>query len=223
MPDFTNLQTALSKVTPSAVNSNSYTPSNSLQACPTTDVNWDAVESPLPPTPNSDLCGCMQQSLSCVVKDTVSQDDYEDLFNYICGHDASACAGINRNLTKQDTSYGVYGMCNASAQLNWAINEYASSHSSNTGACDFSGSATSVSAVATPGGACPSLLSEAASGTGSAPTDATAVGTGSGSGSATSSGAASGMVTVPSFNFGLLNLGIYFTLAVLSGAAMILL
>ena len=223
MPDFSNLQTALAKVTPSAVNSNSYTPTNTaLEACPTTDANWDAVASPLPPIPNQDLCSCMQQTLSCVVKDTVSSDDYGDLFSYICAHDGSACAGISTNYTMNPSKpgYGSYGMCNATEQLNWAINQYASSQSSNTDACDFSGSATSQSATATPAGSCGALLSQAGSaGTGTVTSSPTS----GGGSSSTSKAAASGMVTTPNFNFGLLNLGIYFACAALSGAAMILL
>ncbi|KAI9666335.1 MAG: 1,3-beta-glucanosyltransferase gas1 [Bathelium mastoideum] len=220
MPDFTNLETALAKVTPSSVNSNSYNPTNTaLQACPTVDSNWDAVASPLPPVPNSELCGCMQQTLSCVVKSSVNVDDYQDLFNYICGHDASACDGINTNLTSTDNSFGAYGMCNATQQLNFAINQYAQSQKSNTDACDFSGSATSQQATATPSG-CGTLLQQAGTaGTGTV----TSAPTGGSGGSSTSKAAASGMVTVPSFDFGLLNLGIYFACAMFSGAAMILL
>ncbi|KAF2239419.1 carbohydrate-binding module family 43 protein [Viridothelium virens] len=223
MPDFTNLQTALAKVSPSSVESNSYNPTNTaLQACPTLDSNWDAPASPLPPVPNEDLCSCMQQSLSCVIKSSVSTDDYQDLFSYICGQDKNACAGINTNgtLNPDKPSYGAYAMCNSTQQLNWAINQYASSQKSNSNACDFSGSASSQQAVATPSGSCSALLQQAASGTGTVTSSPTS---GGGSSSSTSSGAASAMVNVPNFNFGLLNLSIYIAFAAISGAAMILL
>ena len=163
----------------------------------------------------------MDQTLSCVVKPDVDTDDYEDLFNYVCGHDGSACDGINRNYTS-NAPYGAYGMCNSTQQLNWVLNQYAGSQKSNTDACDFSGSATSQQAAATPSG-CAGLLQQAGSaGTGSVTSSPTSGG-GSGAAATTSKGAASAMVSAPSFNFGLINLGVYFTCAILSGAAMILL
>ncbi|KAI9692791.1 MAG: 1,3-beta-glucanosyltransferase gas1 [Bogoriella megaspora] len=224
MPDFSNLQSQLAKATPSSVSMNAYNPSNSLQACPTTDDNWLAAVSPLPPSPNQELCGCMQSSLSCVVNSDVSQDDYADLFSYICAQDKGACAGINTNTSQYDGKFGSYGMCNATERLNFALNQYAAAQSNNPSACDFSGSATQQQAQQTPSGGCGALLSQAGSaGTGTVTSSPTSGGGGGGSAAATSSGAASGMVTVPRLDVGLLQLGVYVAFAAFSGAAMIML
>jgi 1,3-beta-glucanosyltransferase GAS1 len=219
MPDFKNLASQLSKYNPTPVNADSYNPTNTaLQACPPTNSDWEAVASPLPPSPNQELCSCMYSSLSCVPKTDVDPKDYGDLFSYICGHDKGACAGINRNFTMGD--YGAYGMCNSTEQLGWAMNQYASGQSGNGNGCDFSGSATSQQAAATPAGGCSALLQQA--GTGGTGT-VTSSPTSGGGAAATSSGAGNAMLRIPSFDFGLLQMGIYVACAGISGAAMILL
>ena len=125
-------------------------------------------------------------------------------------------------------------MCNTTEQLAYVINAYVNAQTGTikASACDFSGSATS-KATAKATGACSSLLSQAgtagtgvvtssptATGAGAAASEAT--GSSSSSSTATSSAAAAGL-SIPSVDFGLLNLGIYVFGATLSGAAMILL
>ena len=224
-------------ISPSGVNSNSYTPSHTAaQSCPTVGSDWEAATA-LPPTPNSDLCNCMYDALACVPSNQVSEDDIGTFFGLVCGLGNNVCAGIATNGTSGD--YGAYGMCNSTQQLGWALDQYylqQQASGNGASACDFSGSA-STKAVVTPTGTCASLIQQAGSaGTGivtSAPTGTgSSGGSGSGSGSGSSgSGSSSsgssfgvaGLSTMPSLNLGVLQIGVYLVCAFGAGAGMILL
>lgn len=240
LSDFTALSSQLAKATPSLTSMNDYNPSNTAaQQCPTVGSDWQAA-SALPPVPNSELCGCMAKALTCTVDKSVSDDDIGDLFSTVCGLSKDACAGIT-NDPKQGT-YGAYGMCNPREKLGWALNAYYEEQSSKgnaASACDFKGSATTQSAVK-PTGNCSALVKQAgAQGTGTVTAVPTAIGSGSsasgsggnsgssGSGSSSSSGtgspSGSAGIVVPSVGLGALQMGLYLAVAILSGAAMILL
>jgi hypothetical protein len=119
LTDYNNLKTQLASVTPTGVNSASFTPTNTaLQSCPATGTDWQASPT-LPPTPNEELCSCMVESLGCVAKSSVAETDYADLFSYVCGGKAD-CTGINGNATTGE--YGAYSMCNSTQRLSWAFN-----------------------------------------------------------------------------------------------------
>ncbi|KAF9701654.1 hypothetical protein EKO04_000721 [Ascochyta lentis] len=217
--DFDNLSKEIAKATPSGVKMADYKPSNTAAAsCPkVTAGTWEAESSPLPPTANAQLCSCMMDTLSCVVADKTDEDDFGDMFGFVCGlKDGQYCAGINRNITSG--AYGSYGMCSAKEQLSFAVNAYAKAVS---GGCSFKGKATTKSATASPtASGCSNLLKEVgAAGTGSVTSAPQASGSASGSGS-NSTGAASGLM-VPSLNSGAM--GLYLLGAVASGMAMILL
>jgi len=220
--DFDNLSKQIAKATPVGVKMNAYNPTNTAAAsCPkTTAGKWEAVSDPLPPAANAQLCSCMMDTLSCVVADKTSEDDFGDMFGFICGlKGGEYCAGINKNATSS-RSYGAYGMCSNKEQLSFAANAYAKAVS---GGCNFKGKATTKAAVATPtASGCSSLLKAAgASGTGVVSGGAT----GSSSGSASSgnkTGAASAL-SAPVFNAGAISLGMYVVGAAVSGMAMILL
>ncbi|KAH7393835.1 Glucanosyltransferase-domain-containing protein [Phaeosphaeria sp. MPI-PUGE-AT-0046c] len=219
--DFDNLSKEIAKATPSGVKMDSYNPSNTAAAaCPkVTAGKWEAVSDPLPPSANSPLCACMEQTLSCVVADKVDEKDYGDMFGFICGENKGGyCTGINKNATAGP--YGAYGMCSSKQQLSFAVNAYAKNV---TGGCGFKGKATSKAAVASPtGSGCATMLSAAgAQGTG-------VVGGGAQGGSSASgapkgsAGAAAGL-TAPHFSVAGLGLGFYVIGAMASGMAMVLL
>ena len=216
----------IAKVTVTGTQMSAYTPSNSAAACPSSASDWNAVATPLPPTPNKELCSCMYQSLGCVVTSGTSTNDYTDLFSTVCGY-GKACDGIAANGTTG--TYGAYGMCNSTEQLAYAFNAYYVAQSSSASACAFSGAA-ATKAPQTAGGSCSSLLAEAGTaGTGTVTSQPTGTGAGSGSGSAsgTSKSSASGskaagnMNTVPGAETGLLPMAIIVVLAAVSGMGMI--
>lgn len=164
-----------------------YTPSNSAPACPTTGASWAAAATPLPRTPDSALCQCMYDSLSCVVKSSVAASQYGTLFGSVCGLDNQACVGISTNLSIT-SNYGAYSMCNATQQLAYAMNQYYMDNNANPSACDFGGSA-STKAATSPSGVCSTQIQ--AVGTGGTGSASVTPGAGA-TGASGNSGAASG-------------------------------
>ncbi|GMG06833.1 unnamed protein product [Aspergillus oryzae] len=218
LADFTSYSKHIASATPSGVNKASYTPTNTaLQSCPAVNSDWRATQTPLPPTPNENLCECMSDAAACVVKDSVSSDDYADLFSLICGY--TTCSGVSSNATTG--SYGAYGMCSPKQQLNFLLNKYYTEQNSASSACSFGGSAT-VTSTTKATGTCASLMSQAGTaGTGTVTSQPTGT-SGSSASSSTSSGLApttgSTMVVV-----GSVQLGAYIVTAVCAALFMIML
>ena len=229
LADFSSLSMQIAKVTPTGVNSASYNPTNSPQACPTQNSTWEAVTN-LPPTPNDSICGCMVSNLTCVAKSTLSSDSIQTQFNYICDPaQGKNCLGVTANASTG--VYGAYSMCNATERLSYAFNQYylnqTSTNTKNTSPCDFSGTAQKVSPKL--GSGCGSVLSQAgASGTGAitnAPSATGGTGSGSGSSSGSSSSSskgAAGVVGVPAIDFGMIKLAAYVITAMLVGAGFVM-
>ncbi|KAL4866489.1 hypothetical protein BDV12DRAFT_199090 [Aspergillus spectabilis] len=195
LPDYTYYSSRINAVSPSGTNKASYTPTNTaLQTCPpVSSGSWLAKSSPLPPTPNIDLCACMDATNACVVSPSLSTSDYSDLFSIVCG--LTDCTGVTANGTTG--SYGAYGMCEPKEQLNWALNRYYSEQGV-ASACDFSGSATTTATTAATG-SCSSMMSQAG-------TDGTGTVTGTATGEAASATGTSraGRVVVGGFVGGVL-------------------
>lgn len=233
LDDFNSLSSQIAKVSPTGVNSNDYTPTNTqAAACPTVGTDWQA-SSNLPPTPNQELCECMFDALTCR-PNNVDTDDVGKLFGVVCGLADGVCDGITANGTTGE--YGAYAMCNPNQQLGWALNTYYEKQAAagnGASACDFSGSATSASPTS-PSGSCATLISQAGNaGTGtvtSQPSGTAGSGSGSGSGSSASGSSGSSSSSnagMPGYStpshIGLLQVVVYLTIAFVSGAGMILL
>ena len=211
----------MASVSPTGVAAGSYAPTNTAaRTCPTEASGVWAASSSLPPTPNQQLCGCMVANLTCVAKGGIAQTDFQDLFDAACTGTV-ACDGIAKNGTTG--KYGAYSMCAAAEQLSWAFNNYFVATGQAGTSCDFDGHGQRQ--TASQPSQCGALLGQAgAAGTGVVTSVPTGTGTvsGGGSGGSSSSGVA-GAITIPAFDFGLVKLGMYVGVAVMTGMGMILL
>ncbi|OQE20468.1 hypothetical protein PENSTE_c013G03480 [Penicillium steckii] len=228
--DFDNLSSQMKKVSATGVNSADYKVSTTVgRSCPTVDSNWMAA-SKLPPSPNSDLCECMYDSLECVPADDISNKDIKNTYNYLYGlkqkGKVDAVSGVYSNAT--EGTYGAYSMCNAKQRLAWAMNRYAKK-AGGSDACDFDGKGKSRSAKSATGSCSSQMSAIGDAGTktinaGLAASSGAANGSGGGSGSsATSSGVAVGMNQPQAVSVGAWQLGAYTVAAVASGIFMIML
>ncbi|KAI9822888.1 MAG: 1,3-beta-glucanosyltransferase gas1 [Thelocarpon impressellum] len=220
LPDFTALSSQIANVTPSAVKSASYRPTNTeARACPTVGSAWNASTS-LPPSPNKELCTCMVANVTCRVNPGVSSQKVAALFDQVCGLDRAACDGIEAD--GSTGKYGALSMCNATEQLSWAFNSYYLRQGQNPQACDFGGNA-SRQATTTPAGRCPDLLSQVGTaGTGTVTSAPTGTG-GSATPSKRPNAAAHSTVTGTTFAVLTGSWNGYTLMALLAGAACIFL
>ncbi|OBT76773.1 hypothetical protein VF21_04495 [Pseudogymnoascus sp. 05NY08] len=185
LKDYDNFSTKIHAVSPSSVNSASYTPTNTAgEACPTVNDQWKVAATGLPPTPNAAVCSCMTSALKCVAKPNLPLADLAKLFNSVCGLSASACSGFVADTA--NGAYGAYLGCSEHDKLSNAFNAYYLEQNSAAGACDFGGSATVV-ANPTPASSCGSII---ASATSAAPTGSATGGSGSGTKTSTNKSAA---------------------------------
>ena len=159
----------------------------------------------------------MIDSLTCVLNNSTSTDDYGKLFSQLFGYGATD--GIAANGTSG--VYGSYSMCTSSQRLSFAFNAYYESQNSDSSACDFGGAATT-KASQSPTGTCSALLNQAGSG-GTGTVTSSPSGISGGSSSSTSSGAARPLGAPNAVFVGTWQIAVYMTIAMLSGAGMILL
>jgi hypothetical protein len=221
MQDFTSYSNEIATANPTGTNKASYTPTNTaLQSCPTVGSGWMAKASPLPPTPDSSLCGCVYDASGCVVSGDVNSSKYGTLLGVVCGY--TDCSGLASNGTTGN--YGAYSMCGIEDQLAFALNKYYTEQSKDTSACSFSGSATT-KATTKATGTCSAQMKEAGTaGTGTVTTEATATaGSSSSSSTSTASTGAAPKSVHSSVTFGSFQIAAYTALAAFSGLGMIFL
>lgn len=156
LANYNNYKTQIAKISPTSAASSAIASASAdaTLSCPAEGVNWKA-NTALPPTPNDSLCSCMESANSCVISDDVDEDNYQDLFSYLCG--VVSCAGIHANGTTGE--YGAYSFCSSKQQLSFLMNLYYKKQGSSSSACDFKGSASLV--TASTASACSSALSAA--------------------------------------------------------------
>ena len=220
MKDYDTLKTRLASVQPSSTSMDDYKPTNSPAACPELGEFWKVKGETLPPTPDSTLCDCMFNSISCAPASDLSTKDFGAIFSYICGAAPDVCAGINGNTT--NGVYGAYSMCNAKQKLGYVLDAYYSSQNQASTACDFDGKAVVQQGKAA--SSCTDSLASASSANAVAATATGADGTSSGSDSAeTSKNAASPVPMRNAFVWGDLAVGLYAVVAMGVGASMVLL
>lgn len=187
LDDFKYYSSEINKISPSYAKASS-ADSTSTLACPTSAATWKA-SSDLPPTPDKDTCDCMASSLSCVVADNVEEEDYGDLYGYICSK--IDCSDISADGEKG--KYGSFSFCSDKDKLSYVLNSYYESNGKDKSACSFSGSG-SLNSAASTASSCSSKLAQAtksggsSSGSGSSDSsDSSASGSSSGSGSSSKS------------------------------------
>lgn len=216
---YTALSSRVAAATPSSVSMAAYSPTNSAAACPAIGASWAAASS-LPPTPDSELCECMFNSISCAPASSLDEDDYGDIFSYICGADPDSCAGVNGNASTG--VFGAYSMCNSTQKLGYVLDTYYKAQKSASDACDFDGQAVTQSG-ASASGDCKTKLASASSANAVAAT-ATAGSGSSGSSSGSSSSSTSSSLATPLhmksfFSIGDMAVGLWAVMAMGAGAA----
>lgn len=220
MKNYDQLKSKISSVSPTSVEMDAYKPTNSPAACPELSSNWRIKGETLPPTPESSLCDCMFNSLTCVPSDDLSSKSYGDIFGFICDAAPEACAGINGNTTTG--VYGAYSMCGPKQQLGYVLNEYYNSQNQAQDACDFKGKAT----VTKPqdDSKCSAALESASSANSVAATATSGPdGTGDAASETSSNAAVAAGPMRPLFALGDLAVGAYVAVAMGVGATMVLL
>jgi hypothetical protein len=219
-PDFTSLRDQLQSISPSTTTKASYSPSNTVPACPSVASSWEAEATPLPPSPNSQLCACAVANLGCNVKST-DETAYADVFNFVCGDNADYCSAIDHNATTG--TYGGLSGCDSKDQLAWVVNQYYMGNSKHTTACDFSGLATTQAASTASG--CSSLLQALGTegtGTVASPTGKGSAAAGTGGPASSSSKAAAPSIATPAFfEHGGLVFAVYVAVSVASVVGMV--
>lgn len=211
----------MAKVTPTGVNSAEYTPTNTVaRSCPTIGTSWEAV-SELPPSPDSEICSCMVQNLTCIANPNLSDKAIKTQYDYVCDKkNGNNCEGIDADA--KNGTYGLYSMCNVIERLSWAFNTYYTNQTQNNPKnnkpCDFNGAGkiqnpsppSSCSAAVTRAGADSNGVITA----GPSPSS-------TGSRSSDSEEGAASLVIIPHFSFGILTT--YLVVAALAGGGMVLL
>lgn len=218
MEDYTALSSRVNAASPTSTSMDAYSATNSAQACPAVNSAWQAADI-LPPTPDASLCECMYNSLTCVGADDIESSAYSEIYGYICGEDASYCAGVLTNATSG--VYGAYSMCTSVQMLGYILDQYYQGQDSAADACSFSGEATIKTASAA--SSCSSMLSSASSVNAVAAT-ATGGSTSTDSSSSSSGTATSSSLAMPSahkslFSIGDMAIGLYMLVAMGAGAA----
>lgn len=213
MKNYNALKTKLASVSPSSTASSAYTPSNTPAACPQLSSNWQASDN-LPPVPDTSLCSCMYDALSCVPKTGLDSKKFGDIFGYICGSVPSACVGINGNTSTG--LYGTYSMCTDKQKLGYVLDAYYKSQKSSASACDFNGQAV-LNKSPSAASSCSAALSSASAANSVVATATKAAPSGSGS----STNLAAPMSVKALFTVGDLAVGLYVFVAMGVGAAMV--
>ncbi|GME79723.1 unnamed protein product [Ambrosiozyma monospora] len=138
LKDFDNLKKQMGGISPKIAKV-SEVHSDAVLACPATYANW-AAATVLPPTPNQNVCDCIQSSAKCVVSKSVKEKDYGELFGIICG--SIDCSDISAD--GESGVYGALSFCSPKEKLNYILNKYYKDNDEHSSACNFKGSATVV-------------------------------------------------------------------------------
>ncbi|KAL7666688.1 1,3-beta-glucanosyltransferase [[Candida] zeylanoides] len=191
--DYSYYSKEINSISPSYAKASAASESKSeTLSCPATGHStWRASPS-LPPTPDKDLCDCVEESLECVVADDVKSSKYGDLYASVCG--SIDCDAITANGTTG--KYGKVSFCSDKQKLSYVLNAYYLDSDKDSSACDFDGSA-SINKSATVASSCSAKVASATGG-GSSSSSTSGSSSGSGSGSSSKSGSGSSSTSTSS-------------------------
>ncbi|BEI87921.1 uncharacterized protein CcaverHIS019_0106390 [Cutaneotrichosporon cavernicola] len=119
---------------------------NTAATCPQESASLLATTN-LPPTPNPDVCNCLDNSaFSCLVNNATANDPVKvgALINIACDLLAQAGSNVDCTTIGSNGTTGTYGplaMCSPDIKLSWAFSAYYMLNPVAT-SCDFSGNAT---------------------------------------------------------------------------------
>lgn len=142
MKNFKALAKQVAAADPPLINMTDYNPTNEPASCPPLSDDWEVSSAALPPTPDEETCECMFSSLSCVPTPGLDEEQYADIFDYICDAKGGLCKGIQGNATAGE--YGAFSMCSAEQKLAYVLDRYYNAQKKAKDACDFRGQATAV-------------------------------------------------------------------------------
>jgi hypothetical protein len=215
MKNYDTLKTAIASVDPSGTAMDAYTPTNTAAACPQVGKDWKVKGGNLPPTPNSSLCDCMFNEITCGPKDDLEAESYGAIFDFICDASPESCKGIQGNTTSG--VYGSYSMCNPKEKLGYVLDAYYKAQDSASTACDFKGQA-EVKTPSSDESKCSAALASASSANEVAATATDAAASETSSNAAMAGGPLRG-----GFVLGELAVGLYVVVAMAVGASMVML
>lgn len=149
----------MATINPTTIALSAYNPISAPQACPSLNFTWNANQR-LPPSPNTTVCNCMYDLLTCLPVPTLPLASYASLFSTACTKDPKYCAGIAGNTTTGN--YGAFSMCNDTQKLGYVLDMYYRSQGSAASACDFHGQAVRATPAASAAtGTCSAVVASA--------------------------------------------------------------
>ncbi|KAK1590069.1 glycolipid anchored surface protein [Colletotrichum navitas] len=137
MKNYYELASRVLAANPTAIQMDSYEPSNPPAECPSTASNWEVQGDTLPPTPDKYLCECMVKSLTCIPKPNMEAEAIGDIFGFVCGASSDSCEGINTD--PYTGVYRAFSMCSDEQKLAYVMNDYYKVQKSARAACDYNG------------------------------------------------------------------------------------
>ncbi|KAJ0417898.1 Glucanosyltransferase-domain-containing protein, partial [Aspergillus carlsbadensis] len=124
-PAFTSYSSQFAQATPTSINSDTYSPTNTAPSdCPST------FPTNLPPQPDEQYCACTLQHSLCIPADEAD----DALFASLCDESSDICALHTSNATLG--VYGMYSMCNQTVEAAALLSNYTQQESGDSpGSC----------------------------------------------------------------------------------------
>lgn len=134
LEDFKNLKTRMEGINPTVGSYFTTSKTETTASCPTANKYWQ-VSPVLPPTPNDELCQCLEKTLSCVASHKLKEKEFGKLFATVCG--MVDCSEITSN----SSSFGTFSFCSPRQKLSFVMDKYYKSQEEEETACNFNGAA----------------------------------------------------------------------------------